>query len=87
MLVELRLTLLRTLHDTIKEAMDTLRSTETSPADSDFESDDSDTDYTLEVPKLRKLPPPGNVATKNPAVAAPISVGDGTASVQAQEDL
>ena len=87
MLVELRLTLLRTLHDTIKEAMDTLRSTQTSPADSDFELDDSDADYTLEVPKLRRLPPPGNVQTKNPAVAAPISVGDGTASVQAQEDL
>lgn len=87
MLVKLRLTLLRTLHDTIKEAMDTLRSTQTSTTEFDFESDDSDTDYTLEVPKLRKLPPPGNVRTKNPAAAAPIPTGDGTASVQAPEDL
>ena len=87
MLVELRLTLLCALHDTIQDAMDTLRTTQTYPADSDSESDDSDTDYTLEVPKLRRLPPPGNVRTKNPAAAAPIPVGDGTASVQDPEDL
>ena len=86
-LVELRMTLLRALYNTVKEAVDTLLFTQTSPADSISPVTAYEL-YLSELPDFDDPPPSPDDVSDEDEPAAPIPVADpGTHFVPSTEDL
>ena len=85
-LVELRLTLLRVLYDTVKEVAGILQSTQTSPAGSVLSQASADYDF---YRLFSSLPDP--MVVDSQSGAAPMAdvalMGDDTDSVHTQEGL